>query len=541
LQFVLLSNNGSYITGTEGYFGIATIKPIDTLIIYLNGNDTVKQLVDTKDFNTLIVQSDKIQASKPVKKIISFTKNYKISRDELYSDNETYSSTYENNFISAGAYPSTQVSLNYNRASYSNIRRFLNNNTTVPPDAVRIDEMLNYFSWSYEEPTGNDAFKIKSTLTGCPWNKEHQLLFLNLYTKKLDLNSLPPSHLVFLIDVSGSMDLPNRLPLLKSAFRVLINNLRIKDTVSIVVYGGITRVLLEAVSGCEKEKLTNVIDSLQPSGSTPGESGIKMAYRIAHNHYIKNGNNRVILATDGDFNVGIKSEDELEKLITEQKSSGIYLTCLGVGMGDYKDSKIQSLAQRGNGNFAYLDSYAEAEKVLFKEFFQTVYTVADNVIMTTQFNPRYVEGYRLIGYDNKISSLRDKFAAIEGGEVGSGNSLMVAFEIIPKTIAYNSDNYALIDITYADKKGNLDRYSTSIPSNYVDFSNVSDSYRLASSIIMFGMKLKKSRYSKNIKWDTIFTTARNAGYKNNYTEQEFLQLIHEARIVYKRERKIRLF
>ena len=334
-------------------------------------------------------------------------------------------------------------------------------NQTVPSDAVRLEEMLNYFSWNYEEPAPGQTFRMNTRLAPCPWNRENQLLFMHISSKKLDLERLPPSHLVFLIDISGSMNLPNRLPLLKSAFRVLVNNLRSRDTVSIVAYGGSSRILLNAISGSEKERITNVIDSLQPAGNTPGESGIKMAYRLAKMHYIKGGNNRVILATDGDFNVGVRSEDELEQMISLQKDQGIYLTCLGVGMGDYKDSKIQALAQKGNGNFAYLDSYAEAEKVLYKEFFQTLYTVADNVEMHVQFNQSLVKEYRLIGYDNKIASLRDKQATIQGGEVGAGNSLMVVFEVKPRSEA-SEGNLAEVNIFYDNKSGQRDRFTTSV-------------------------------------------------------------------------------
>ncbi len=321
--------------------------------------------------------------------------------------------------------------MNIDKASYSNIRRFINTNTPVPPDAVRIEEMLNYFNEAYSEPDPGQLFKIKSVLTACPWNQENQLLFINVNSRKLNLDALPPCNLVFLIDISGSMDMPNRLPLLQSSFKLLVNNLRPKDTVSIVVYGGAVGIQLNATSGADKEKILKAIDELVPGGSTPGESGIKLAYDVAQNHFIKGGNNRVILATDGDFNVGAKTEDELDELISQKRQSGIYLTCLGVGMGNYKDSKIQTLAKKGNGNFAYLDNFPEAEKVLLTEFTQTLYAVADNVYMNVNFDPNYVSEYRLIGFDNKVGALNDSLSVIEGGEVGSGHSIIAAFEIIP--------------------------------------------------------------------------------------------------------------
>jgi Ca-activated chloride channel family protein len=230
------------------------------------------------------------------------------------------------------------------------------------------------------------------------------------------------------------MDLPNRLPLLKSGFKALVNNLRPVDSVSIVVYGGTVGLAMPTTGGGQKEKIFRTIDSLQAGGSTPGESGIKLAYSVARNHFIKGGNNRIILATDGDFNVGLRSESELEEMIAAQRESGIYLTCLGIGMGNYKDSKIQTLAQRGNGNFAYIDSYAEAEKVLLKEFMQTLFSVADDAYLTVKFNDAYVKDYRLIGFDNKYGAIRDTTARIEGGEIGSAYSILVAFEVVPSQL-----------------------------------------------------------------------------------------------------------
>jgi Ca-activated chloride channel family protein len=383
------------------------------------------------------------------------------------------------------------------------------------------------------------CFRMRSSLTGCPWNRDHQLLFLNVSSRKLELENLPPSHLVFLIDVSGSMNLPNRLPLLKSAFRVLVNNLRDKDTVTLVGYGGNTRLLLDGISGHEKEKITNVIDSLEPAGNTPGESGIRLAYRLAKKHFIKGGNNRVILATDGDFNVGIRSEEELEQLIIQQKQLGIYLTCLGVGMGDYKDSKIQALAQKGSGNFAYLDSYAEAEKVLYREFFQTLYTVADNVTMDVRFNPDVVKEYRLLGYDNRLASLRDKSALIQGGEVGAGNSLLVVFELDMKSSP--PAGLAEVNIQFQDKAGEEKNFNYAVNHDLTSFNNAPDAYRFAAALIMFGMKLKHTACAKNIRWDQVLNIAKNSARMHNFSEQEFLQLIHQAKMIYRKERRFRLF
>ena len=540
LRIDLQSCGISFLSGTEGYFGFATARQFDTLIIYFTNRDTVKRSVNTQEFNTLIIKSEKLLSTKTARKLSSLSLHAKnISPRSVYLANETYSATVENPFFSTDQFSLTSLALSYNRASYSNIRRFLNMKATVPADAVRLEEILNYFSWTYDEPEAGETFRMRSSLTGCPWNRDHQLLFLNVSSRKLELENLPPSHLVFLIDVSGSMNLPNRLPLLKSAFRVLVNNLRDKDTVTLVGYGGNTRLLLDGISGHEKEKITNVIDSLEPAGNTPGESGIRLAYRLAKKHFIKGGNNRVILATDGDFNVGIRSEEELEQLIIQQKQLGIYLTCLGVGMGDYKDSKIQALAQKGSGNFAYLDSYAEAEKVLYREFFQTLYTVADNVTMDVRFNPDVVKEYRLLGYDNRLASLRDKSALIQGGEVGAGNSLLVVFELDMKSSP--PAGLAEVNIQFQDKAGEEKNFNYAVNHDLTSFNNAPDAYRFAAALIMFGMKLKHTACAKNIRWDQVLNIAKNSARMHNFSEQEFLQLIHQAKMIYRKERRFRLF
>jgi Ca-activated chloride channel homolog len=391
----ILQHKTGYVfrSGTQGTFGILSNYQVDTFSFSFEGYRTEKMVLNTDNYASIRMKLLPANASSSRRdKLSSLTKDLdKEEQKTWFTGEETYASILENHFINAKRFPSTGMSLNVDRASYSNIRRFITLNSFVPPDAVRIEEMLNYFNLDYHEPKGKELFDVRSRLSTCPWNTDNQLLYINLSSRKLDLDSLPPSNLVFLIDVSGSMDMPNRLPLLKSAFRLLVNNLRDKDSVAIVVYGGVTGVMLNTTSGGEKEKILKAIDELEPGGSTPGESGIRMAYNVARNHFIEGGNNRVILATDGDFNVGLKTEAELDELISRQRESGVYLTCLGVGMGNYKDSKIQTLAKKGNGNFAYLDNFREAEKVLLKEFTQTLYAVADNVYMNVLFNPEYVK------------------------------------------------------------------------------------------------------------------------------------------------------
>jgi len=547
VNIVLQSSGYVYHTGTYGSFGILTNKSQDTLTLWLDGYQKEQRAVNAENYATIRLKlSSSTSSNTHRNKLASFTRglNKDVQR-QWFTGDETYASLIENRFIEANKYPSTGLSLNIDRASYSNIRRFINTNTFVPPDAVRIEEMLNYFNETYSQPEGGNLFKVKSVLTGCPWNSENQLLFINVNSKKLNLDTLPPSNLVFLIDISGSMDMPNRLPLLQSAFRLLVNNLRAKDTVSIVVYGGFVGINLNATSGAEKEKILKVIDELTPGGSTPGESGIRLAYNLAQAHFIKGGNNRVILATDGDFNVGLKTEDELDELISQRRQSGIYLTCLGVGMGNYKDSKIQTLARKGNGNFAYLDNFQEAEKVLMTEFSQTLYAVADNVSMNVDFNGNYVKEYRLIGFDNKVGALNDTTSIVEGGEVGSGHSMLVVFEINPTD--FNKDaterdfspgNIAEVKLQYRlPHDTSQKRTNSSIPLIYSDFNSIDRNLRFATSVIMFGSILRSSPVAKNINWNDVILLASQTSNDNDLIQTEFISLLKQAKNLYTSKKK----
>jgi Ca-activated chloride channel homolog len=341
--------------------------------------------------------------------------------------------------------------------------------------------------------------------------------------------------------------MPNRLPLIKSAFRLLVNNLRDKDSVAIVIYGGATGIMLSSTSGGEKEKIIKAIDELEPGGSTPGESGIRLAYRLARYHFIKGGNNRVILATDGDFNVGMKTETELDELISQHRESGIYLTCLGVGMGNYKDSKIQTLAQNGNGNFAYLDNYKEAEKVFLKEFTQTLYTVADNAYMNVDFNPEYVKEYRLVGFDNKVGALRDTLSVIEGGEIGSGYSMMAIFEIVPTEINkgaikddFMTGKFAEINLNYRLPNEVKDcHFSHKSLFKFIPFTEMDKCYQFSSAVAMFGSMLRTSPFVKNIGWNEIISLTESSSGKDDLLQKEFLKLVLQAKTLYVKVKKKR--
>ena len=542
---LLHSTQYTYYSRAEGIYGINTELRFDTITISKEGYHEQKLPVDATEFTVITLKKSPVFKNSRTNKLVSLTENLKRETQQLwFTGDETYASIIENQFINATAYPSTGVTLNVDRASYSNIRRFLTMNTPVPPDAVRIEEMLNYFNFAYTEPENGKSFQIRTIMTACPWNKENQLMFAHINSKKLPLDNLPPSHLVFLIDVSGSMDMPNRLPLLKNGFKALVNNLRAKDSVSIIIYGGSVGIALPTTGGDQKEKILKTIDSLQPGGSTPGESGIKLAYSVARNHFIKNGNNRIILATDGDFNVGVQKEEELEEMIAKQKESGIYLTCLGIGMGNYKDSKIQTLAQRGNGNFAYIDNYAEAEKVLLKEFTQTLYTVADDAYLNVEFNPEYVDEYRLLGFENKVGAIRDKDAVIEGGEIGSAYSTLVAFEIRPaKTGLHVSGTGEKFDpvnfvLQYKNSKDTqLLQIKESPFISYTPFEDLQQCYRFASSVIMFGSLLRRSKFVKDISWNDVIRISAEAADPGSYSQWEFVDMVQHAKTVYSKKRK----
>ena len=529
-------------TGNSGSFGITSRKEADTLLFSYEGFQKEQVVVRADKYFTLNLKPLPAVASSSKKnRLASLTKD--LSREnqrKWYSGDETYASLIENNFVEAKKYPTTGIALNIDKASYSNIRRFINLNLEVPPDAVRIEEMLNYFNFGYESPAENSTFKIKTTLTNCPWNKDNQLFFVNVFSKKLNLDSLPPSNLVFLVDISGSMDMPNRLPLLKSAFRMLATSLREKDTVSIVVYGGAVGVLLFPTAGNEKEKIIKAIDEMEPGGSTPGESGIKLAYDVAKKHFIEKGNNRIILATDGDFNVGVQTEQELDELISRHRESGIYLTCLGVGMGYYKDSKIQTLARKGNGNFAYVDNFQEAEKIIMKEFTQTLYTIADDAHMHITFDPGLVKQYRLIGFDNKVGALADSTSEVEGGEIGSGQSMTAVFEIEPNFVAgsnVSSDRYAEVKVQY---KLPLDEVQHEVSEKFsydpVPYKELDPMYRFVTSVIMFGSILKSSPFVKEVSWGDVLFQASEAANPTDATQSQFVELVYKAKNFYTKKK-----
>lgn len=445
-----------------------------------------------------------------------------------YFNTEEYKRLQDNAYQPATAAPLSTFSIDVDTASYSNVRRFINSGRLPPADAVRTEEMINYFTYDYPQPQGEHPFSLITEVAPCPWNPAHQLVLVGLQGKKLPPQELPPSNLVFLIDVSGSMNSPNKLPLLKTAFKLLVNQLRDEDRVSIVVYASQTGTVLESTPGSEKEKIIQAIDNLQAGGSTAGGAGIQLAYKIAKENLITAGNNRVILATDGDFNVGVSSEGELTRLIEARRDDGIYLSVLGFGMGNVKDNKMETLADHGNGNYAYIDSAQEARKVMVSQMAGTLHTIAKDVKIQAEFNPSQVKYYRLIGYENRSLENRDfNDDQKDAGEMGAGHSVTALYEIIPA----GSD----------EDLGNIDplRYQqhTIVPA--AELLQLKVRYKLPghdNSLLLqktVGNNALISASSTNLRWAAAIAEyamlLRNSEFKGQATYQQALDLAKSAK------------
>ena len=475
--------------------------------------------------------------------------------DRAYQNNyntEDYDNITENGFKKVTDNPLSTFSIDVDAASYSNVRRFLNNNQLPPAGAVRTEEMINYFKYQYPQPTGNDPFSINTELSDCPWNPQNKLLLIGLQGKKIPTDKLPPSNLVFLIDVSGSMMDENKLPLVKASMKMLTDQLRENDRISIVVYAGRAGVALPATDGSDKIKIKTAIDALEAGGSTAGGEGIQMAYKIAQQNFMKEGNNRIILCTDGDFNVGVSSDDGLVRLIEQERNKGIYLTVLGYGMGNYKDNKMQQLADKGNGNHAYIDGLSEAKKVLVNEFGGTLFTIAKDVKLQLEFNPALVAGYRLIGYENRMLNKEDfNDDKKDAGELGSGHTVTALYEIIPagvkspflkdvdplkyqhdkkKKSSSFSNEIVTIKFRYKAPGGNESKLIVH-PVNDVSLpaENVSDNFRFAASVAGFAMLLRNSEYKENTKYSMILQMAGTSlGKDDEGYRKEFISLVKKA-------------
>lgn len=453
------------------------------------------------------------------------------------SDNREYGHVSENDFIQTSTEPTSTFAADVDTASYSNVRNYLNSGLMVPEDAVRIEEMINYFHYDYDEPKKGEPFSVNMEVDACPWNENHQLVMIGLKAKKIDDSKRKPTNFVFLIDTSGSMNSADKLPLVKTAYNKLLNELGEDDTVSIVTYAGSDTVVLEGESGENTDVISEAIENLEAHGSTNGSAGINTAYEIAETYFKKGGNNRVILATDGDLNVGVTSEDGLTELITEKKESGIYLSVLGFGTDNLKDNKLEALADNGNGNYAYIDSVYEAKRVLVEEMGSTLETVAKDVKLQTTFDENVVEKYRLIGYENRMMANEDfDDDTVDGGEIGSGHEVTAIYEIVPAKGIDTSSGDHILDFAVRYKKPNADdskllEYKCNYSKN--GFNNqASDNMLWAESLACFGMILKGSNYSNECTFDLARQLAEKTSYKDDSLKVEYLELLDQAEDIY---------
>jgi Ca-activated chloride channel homolog len=472
-------------------------------------------------------------------------------------DREGYDHVRDNPFLAAATNPLSTFSIDVDTASYANVRRFLTEGRLPPKDAVRIEELVNYFRYEYPEPAGDSPFSITTELGACPWKPEHQLVLVGLRGRAIDDESLPPRNLTFLLDVSGSMQSPDKLPLLKRAMGVLVDSLRDEDRVAIVVYAGSSGLALPSISGAEKGAIHAAIDELRAGGSTAGAAGIRLAYDVAKDNYVEGGINRVILATDGDFNVGVSSDGELVRLIEEKRQSGVFLSVLGFGEGNLQDAKMEKLADHGNGNYSYIDSFREARKVLGTEAGGTLVTIAKDVKIQVEFNPARVRAYRLIGYENRVLRAED-FAddRKDAGEIGAGHTVTALYEIVPVGIGIDlpavaplkyqtpsvpsgdSSSRELLTVKLRHKApdGGRSRLQTVVVEDREPRLEPSTNLRFASAVAAFGMLLRDSEYRGAASWSQVIDLARGAvGSDLDGYRSEFLALARNAASLATRE------
>ncbi|WP_026933708.1 vWA domain-containing protein [Christiangramia echinicola] len=459
--------------------------------------------------------------------------------------NESYNEIEENIFKLVKTSPLSTFSIDVDKAGYSNIRRMINSGIEIPKDAVKIEEMINYFNYDYKEPDGKHPFSIQTELAKTPWNVETKIVKIGIQGKNVPMENVPASNLVFLLDVSGSMNQQNKLPLLKSAFKLLTNQLREKDKVSIVVYAGAAGVVLEPTSGDNKIKIEEALGKLNAGGSTAGGQGIELAYEIASKNFIEGGNNRVILATDGDFNVGLNSDNAMKDLIEKKRESGVFLTALGFGMGNYKDSKLETLAQAGNGNHAYIDSMQEAQRVLGTEFGGTLYTIAKDVKIQVEFNPENVQAFRLIGYENRLLNDEDfNDDKKDAGELGSGHNVTAIYEIIPAGVnsdylkdiddykysnqvptATNSGELLTVKFRYKEPDGEKSKLLEEVVYTASE-KELSEDFNFISALALFGMNLRESEFTNGKKFPLVLDLAeKGRGNDNEGYRAEFIRLV----------------
>jgi Ca-activated chloride channel family protein len=464
---------------------------------------------------------------------------------------EQYDRIEDNPFLAVKDNALSTFSIDVDRASYGNMRRFLNEGRVPPADAVRIEELVNYFPYALETPRGKDPIAITTEVAPAPWQPSHQLVRIALQARRIDVKNLPPNNLVFLIDVSGSMSSADKLPLVKESLRLLVHQMREQDRVALVVYAGSAGLVLPSTSGTEKSRIMQAIDRLESGGSTAGGAGLELAYRTAREHFLRDGNNRVILASDGDFNVGPSSDAEMQRLIESRRQEGTYLTVLGFGTGNLQDAKMEKLAKAGNGNYAYVDNINEARKTLIREMGATLVTVANDVKLQVEFNPSAVRAYRLIGYENRL--LRDEDFTDDGkdaGDIGSGHTVTALYEVVPHGVKTSANiresegsRYVTTSTRLATPAGSellfvKLRYkkpgaaASELMTHPVRLASAgqrtSDDFRFAASVASFGMLLRGSEHKGTATAETVLRLARGAvGEDEGLYRAEFVQLIEQ--------------
>ena len=474
----------------------------------------------------------------------------------LDTSGEDYNPIEENPFLAVQNRPLSTFAIDVDSASYSNARRFINDGALPPPDAVRIEEFINYFTYNYPQPEGDRPFSITTEVSEAPWNRAHKLVRVGLQGKNVETEELPPSNLVFLLDVSGSMNDSDKLPLLKEGFRLLAEELTENDRVAIVVYAGASGVVLPSTPGNEKDKILTALNRLQAGGGTAGSEGIQRAYELARENFIEGGNNRVILATDGDFNIGVYSQSGLVNLIEQQRESNIFLTVLGFGTGNLQDGKMEQLANKGNGNYAYIDSILEAKKVLVTELKGTLLTIAKDVKVQVEFNPAEIAAYRLIGYENRLLRDRDfNDDTKDAGELGSGHSVTALYEVIPVGVetevnlpdvdplvyqqtqvdpeAYNNDELMQVKLRYKQPEGTESQLITqTVIDEGVRLEAASEDFRFTAAVAAFGMLLRNSPYGGNLDFEEAIALAKDAkGEDAEGYRAEFVRLAEMASLL----------